>query len=165
MPSDFDDLLAANQTYADAFENAGLDGVARAGIGIVTCIDSRIDPLAILGLRAGDAKIVRNPGGRATPSAMDALVLGVHLLGVKRILIIPHTRCAVASSTERELMVRLSDSAGEDASWLPLPVTDDQAAALEQDVHRVRAHPLIPDSVLVGGFVYDVETGLLEQRL
>jgi carbonic anhydrase len=165
MPSDFEDLLAANQAYADTFENAGLAGVARAGVAIVTCMDSRIDPLAILGLSVGDAKVVRNPGGRVTPAAMDALVLAVHLLGVDRILVVPHTRCAVASNSEAELLRRLEESSGQDASWMPLPVTDDQASALEQDVHRVRAHPLIPDTVLVGGFVYDVDSGRLDQRV
>ena len=161
--SDFDDLLAANRDFAAHFELAGFDGVAHAGVAIVTCMDSRIDPLRMLGLRAGDAKIFRNPGGRVTPQALEALVLGVHLLGVERILIIPHTRCAMASSTEAELHDRVSASAGLDASWQPFHVVEDQVASLEDDVHEVRSHPLIPDRVQVGGFLYDVDTGLLDQ--
>ena len=161
--SDFDDLLAANRDFAAHFELAGFDGVAHAGVAIVTCMDSRIDPLRMLGLRAGDAKIFRNPGGRVTPQALEALVLGVHLLGVERILIIPHTRCAMASSTEAELHDRVSASAGLDASWQPFHVVEDQVASLEDDVHKVRSHPLIPDRVQVGGFLYDVDTGLLDQ--
>ncbi|MFE6649938.1 carbonic anhydrase, partial [Nocardioides sp. NPDC057772] len=101
--ADFDDLLAANREYAEKFDNGGFDGVAHAGVAIVTCMDSRIEPLALLGLGLGDAKIFRNPGGRVTPQAMEALVLGVHLLNVKRILVVPHTRCAVASNTEADL--------------------------------------------------------------
>ena len=66
-------------------------------------MDSRIDPLGMLGLRHGDAKIFRNPGGRVTPQALEALVLGVHLLNVERILVVPHTRCAMASIVEQEL--------------------------------------------------------------
>jgi carbonic anhydrase len=161
--SDFDDLLAANRDFAAHFELAGFDGVAHAGVAIVTCMDSRIDPLRMLGLRAGDAKIFRNPGGRVTPQALEALVLGVHLLGVERILVIPHTRCAMASSTEAELHDRVSASAGLDASWQPFHVVEDQVASLEDDVHKVRSHPLIPDRVRVGGFLYDVDTGLLDQ--
>lgn len=162
--ADFDDLIAANRTFAESFDLGGFDGVAHAGVALVTCMDSRIDPLRMLGLTAGDAKIFRNPGGRVTPQALEALVLGVHLLNVKRILIAPHTRCAMASNTEDELRARISDSAGIDASWQPLGVVPDQMAALEQDVAKVRSHPLIPDTVPVGGFLYDVDTGLLDQK-
>ncbi|GAB2447200.1 carbonic anhydrase [Nocardioides hungaricus] len=161
----FDDLLAANRGFAASFDLAGFDGVAHAGVAIVTCMDSRIDPLGMLGLRPGDAKIFRNPGGRVTPQALEALVLGVHLLNVERILVVPHTRCAVASSTEAELRERVAASAGRDASWQPFHVVGDQEAALREDVQKVRSHPLIPGSVQVGGFLYDVDTGLLEQLL
>jgi carbonic anhydrase len=161
--SDFDDLLAANRTFAEHFELSGFDGVAHAGVAIVTCMDSRIDPLRMLGLKAGDAKIFRNPGGRVTPQALEALVLGVHLLGVERILVIPHTRCAMASSTESELHDKVSASAGLDASWQPFHVVEDQVASLEDDVQKICSHPLIPDNVRVGGFLYDVDTGLLDQ--
>ena len=96
-PIDFADLLAANQRYAAANQILGFDGVAHAGVAVVTCMDSRIEPLQMLGLRAGDAKIFRNPGGRVTSNALEALVLSVHLLNVNRILIVPHTRCAMAA--------------------------------------------------------------------
>ncbi|GAA4720456.1 carbonic anhydrase [Nocardioides conyzicola] len=160
----FDDLLAANREFAASFDLAGFDGVAHAGVAIVTCMDSRIDPLRMLGLKAGDAKIFRNPGGRVTPQALEALVLGVHLLKVERVLVVPHTRCAVASNTEAELREKVGASAGIDASWQPFPVVLDQVAALGEDVQKVRSHPLVPDSIEVGGFLYDVDTGLLEQR-
>ena len=160
---DFDDLLAANRDYADRFDLAGFDGIAHAGVAIVTCMDSRIDPLRIIGLQPGDAKIFRNPGGRVTPQALEALVLGVHLLGVERILIIPHTRCAMTRHTELELREKVGESAGVDATWQAFEVIDDPLEALEDDVKRVRAHPLIPDTVRVGGFMYDVDTGRLEQ--
>lgn len=159
----FDDLLAANREFAADFDLSGFDGVAHAGVAIVTCMDSRIDPLGMLGLKPGDAKIFRNPGGRITPTAMEALVLGVHLLNVERILVVPHTRCAVASNTEAELRERVSASAGVDATWQPFNVVLDQAAALREDVQKVRSHPLVPDTVEVGGFLYDVDTGLLDQ--
>ena len=162
--TDFDDLLAANQQFAADFDLGGFDGVAHAGVAIVTCMDSRIDPLNMLGLKAGDAKIFRNPGGRVTDAALEALVLGVHLLNVRRILVVPHTRCAMASNTEQELHEKVGASAGQDASWQRFNVVEDQVATLEEDVNRVRAHPLIPDSVLVGGFLYDVDTGLLDRK-
>jgi len=161
----FDDLVAANREYASTFSGGEFDGVARAGAAIVTCMDSRIDPLRMLGLHYGDAKIFRNPGGRVSPDALEALVLGVHLLGVTRVLVIPHTRCAMTQSTEAELRERIAASAGVDASWQPFHVIADQLAALEEDVRKVRSHPLIPESVAVGGFLYDVDTGLVERRV
>jgi carbonic anhydrase len=162
--ADFDDLLAANKEFAAHFRFSGFDGVAKAGVAIVTCMDSRIDPLAMVGLKPGDAKIFRNPGGRVTPQALEALVLGVHLLNVKRILIIPHSRCAMASVTEHELHERIGRSAGVDATWQPFHVVKDQMAALAEDVQKVRSHPLVPEDVLVGGFLYDVDSGRLDQR-
>jgi len=158
----FDDLLAANQTYRRDFRMGDLEGVARAGVAMVTCMDSRIDPLAMVGLRPGDAKIFRNPGGRITPPALTAIVLGAHLLGVERVLVVPHTRCAMATG-EHELHQRLGERAGTDTSWLPLGASTDQELALREDVTRVRSHPLVPDRVSVGGFLYDVQTGGLRQ--
>ncbi len=159
----FADLLRANREFAADFGLSGFDGVAHAGVAIITCMDSRIDPLRMVGLLPGDAKIFRNPGGRVTDAALEALVLGVHLLGVERVLIVPHTRCAVATSTEAELRERVGASAGQDASWQAFHVITDQRQALHEDVARVRSHPLVPDSVEIGGFLYDVDTGLLEQ--
>jgi carbonic anhydrase len=160
--TDFDDLLAANRAYAGSFEYSGFDGIAKAGVAIVTCMDSRIDPLGMIGLSPGDAKILRNPGGRVTDQALVALVLGVTLLKVDRVLIIEHTHCAMASSTEDELRRRVGSEAGTDASWMSLGVIDDQIAAVRDDVAKVKAHPLIGDHVAVGGFIYDVDTGLLK---
>jgi len=162
--TDFDDLLEANRRYAETdFATGGFDGVAHAGVAIVTCMDSRIDPLRMVGLAPGDAKIFRNPGGRVTSNALEALVLGVHLLGVRRVLVVPHTRCAMASASEQELRERVGASAGQDASWQAFHVIEDQRGALLADVRAVRSHPLIPDTVAVGGFLYDVDSGLLER--
>ena len=159
----FEDLLEANRDFASTFSLSGFDGVAHRGIALVTCMDSRIDPLGMLGLKPGDAKIFRNPGARVDEAAMEALILGVHLLRVDRILVVPHTRCAVASSTEDELHERLDASTGVDTSWQHLHVVTDQRRTVRADVHKVQSHPLIPDGILVGGFLYDVDTGLLEQ--
>lgn len=159
----FADLLAANRDYARTFALGGFDGVARAGVAVITCMDSRIEPLGMLGLTHGDAKIFRNPGGRVTDAALEALVLGVHLLGVERILVVPHTRCAMASRSENELREVISEHSGQDAWWQHFHVVRDQHRALVEDVRRVTSHPLIQGRATVGGFLYDVDTGLLEQ--
>lgn len=157
----FDDLLAANRLYAASTDVSGFDGVAKAGVAVVTCMDSRIEPLRMIGLHLGDAKIFRNPGGRITAPAHEALILAVHLLNVTRILVVPHTRCAMASSTEQELRDRISASAGTSAAWQGFHVVPDQLAALRADLAAVRSHPLIAGRAIVGGFIYDVDTGLL----
>lgn len=162
--SDFADLLAANKDFASDFKLGGFDGVAHAGVAIVTCMDSRIEPLGMLGLKPGDAKIFRNPGGRVDGNALEALVLGAHLLNVSRILVVPHTRCAMASSTQQELRERVAASSGQDASWQTFHAITDQLEALADDVQKIRTHPLIPETTAVGGFLYDVDTGLLDQK-
>ncbi|MFX0538346.1 beta-class carbonic anhydrase [Ornithinimicrobium sp. Y1847] len=163
----FTDLLAANARYAEtnAEELWGFDGIARAGIAIVTCMDSRIEPLQMIGLTHGDAKIFRNPGGRVTDAALEAIVLGVHLLGVERVLVVPHTRCAMTRFSENELREKITELSGQDAWWQHFHVVPDQKAALMEDVRRVSTHPLIAGRVEVGGFIYDVDTGRLDQVL
>ncbi|MFT4298644.1 MAG: carbonic anhydrase [Aeromicrobium sp.] len=157
----FDDLLSANRAFAEDFSLQGFDGIARAGIAMVTCMDSRIDPLTMIGLSAGDAKILRNPGGRVTDQVLVAVVLGVTLLQVKRVMVVQHTRCAMASAPEAELQARISEATGSDASWMTLGAITDQEATIRADVHKVESHPLVPDEIEVGGFIYDVDTGLL----
>lgn len=158
----FEDLLAHNRAYGEDFRMAGFDGIARAGVAIVTCMDSRIEPLAMVGLTHGDAKIFRNPGGRVTDAALEALVLGVHLLNVNRIMVVPHTRCAMTQMSENQLRAKITEVSGQDAAWQHFHVVSDQRAALAEDVHRVTSHPLIGERARVGGFLYDVDTGLLE---
>ena len=158
MEHAFDDLLAHNRDFASDFDLQGFDGVAKSGVAMVTCMDSRIDPLGMIGLVPGDAKILRNPGCRATERTLVALVLGVD-----RVLLVQHTRCAMASKSERELLVDISQAAGVDASWLDLGAIEHQRLSIIQDVHRVRSHPLIGERAQIGGFLYDVDTGLLEQ--
>lgn len=159
----FDDLLAANRAFAATLHEPTFTGMAEAGVLVVTCMDSRIEPLRMIGLDLGDAKILRNPGGRVTDPVLVGIVLGVDLLNVNRVLIVEHTRCAMGSSTESQMRERLAESTGQDATWLTLGMIEDQRTALVEDVHRVTSHPLIPNSVTVGGFMYDVDSGLLER--
>lgn len=163
MSHDFDEILQANQQYAQTFEHEGLSGKAAAGLAVVTCMDVRVDPLPMLGLNPGDANVLRNPGGRVTPQVLEALVLATHLLGVDRIMVIEHTRCAVAGSTPEAVRQRVSEASGKDASWQPFLVAGDQEVALREDVAAVRSYPLLADGVEVGGFMYDVDTGLVSR--
>lgn len=162
MTGDFDDLLAANARYATQAPR-GFDGIAHAGIAVVTCMDSRLQPLEMLGLFLGEAKILRTPGGRVTPDALIGCVLGVHLLHVDRILVVAHTRCAMASGSDAQIRERILGATGADLGDMTLGATTDQEGALAEDVATLKAHPALAGRVAVGGFLYDVDSGLLRQ--
>ncbi|MET0919635.1 MAG: carbonic anhydrase [Acidimicrobiia bacterium] len=157
----FDDLLGANERYHRTFTDPLVAGKAAKGLAVLTCIDSRIDPLAMLGLRPGDAKIIRNAGARVTPDALRSLVLAVNLLGVDRVCVVQHTECAMASSTEAEMRGRIEDASGGDATGWEFLAFTDQASTLQADLELIRACPLLPADLTVAGFVYDVHTGEL----
>src|SRR5437867_3647130 len=112
----FDDLLDANRLYRAEFHDSGVAGRAARGLAVLTCIDSRIDPLALLGLRPGDAKIIRNAGARVTDDALRSLVLAVNLLGANRVCVVQHTDCAMVGATDDEMRARVTAASGVDAS-------------------------------------------------
>ena len=92
----FEDLWQANKDYSNSFKYSELTGRAARGLAIVTCMDSRINPLSVVGMKSGDAKILRNAGARVTQDVLRTLVLATYLLGVDRILVMPHTDCRMA---------------------------------------------------------------------
>lgn len=153
----FNDLLEANRRYALSAPR-NFDGFAHAGVAVVTCMDSRLQPLEMLGLFLGEAKILRTPGGQVTPDALNGCILGVNLLKVDRILVIAHSRCAMTSGDEEALRQRIQLSSGRDASGLILGADPDQEGRLRADVGLLAEHPLIAGLAQVGGFHYDVET-------
>ena len=157
----FADVLNANAEFTHNFTWSGLTGRAGRGLAIVTCMDSRIDPLRALGMSAGDVKILRNAGARVTEDVLRTLVLASFLLGVERILVMPHTDCRMASATEDQIHQVILDDFGVDTRSLEFRTVSDQEAALAQDVARIRAHPLLPDGIAVAGAIYDVRTGTL----
>lgn len=157
----FEDVLAANHRYSRFFAQRHLTGTAARGLALVTCMDSRIDPLAIVGMRAGDAKILRNAGGRVTEDVLRTLVLATHLLGVRRVLVMPHTDCRMACEAE-EIHAQLLASSGIDTRGLQILTAQDQLAALRDDLADIRAYPYLPGDLVSAGAIYDVRTGLLE---
>lgn len=157
----FDDLLEANQRYQEEFHDSGVAGRAAKGLAVITCIDSRIDPLRMLGLKAGDAKIIRNAGARVTDDALRSLVLAVNLLGVERVCVVQHTECAMAGGSDEELRTRIGELQHADASGWVFHAMDDQRAALAGDLAKIAECPLLPADLEVGGFVFDVRSGAL----
>ena len=159
----FDDLLAANRQYARTFDLKGIPGRAAKGFGLVTCIDSRIEPLTMLGLHPGDAKILRNAGGRVTPDVLRSLVLATTFLGVTHVAVMHHTDCALARGGEAELRSGLSEKqVAESAGWDFLTM-DDPDEALAEDVDAVRTCAVLPDGVRVEGWRYDVQSGVVDR--
>ncbi len=160
----FADVLAANAMYAAAFEDAHLSARAVKGLAIVTCMDSRISPLDILGLQPGDVKILRNAGARVTDDVLRTLVLATWLLDVKRVLVMPHTDCKMASGTEAEIHEAILEESGIDTRGIEIRTVKDQDAALATDLQRMRSYPLLPTDLIVAGAVYDVHTGKIEPK-
>lgn len=161
-PDAFADLLAANRRYS-TIAPKGFDGIAHAGVAMVTCMDSRIQPLDMIGLFKGEAKILRTPGGHVTPDALAGCILGVHLLEVDRIMVVQHTRCAAASTDNAGMRAKVLQASGLDAGDFDFGADPDQSGRLNQDVAMLRTHPLLEGRVTVGGFLYDVDTGLIDQ--
>jgi len=158
----FDDLLTANSEYAARFQSAELPGRAARGLAVVTCMDSRIDPLQMLGLSTGDAKILRNAGARVTDDVLRTLVLAVHLLGVERVMVVAHTKCRMATVTDEQAHAAILAESGIDTRSLEFHTLHDQLAVLADDVQRVRSWPYLPAGLPVLGCRYDVETGGIE---
>jgi carbonic anhydrase len=158
----FSDVLAANATFVTEFEGSRLTGTAARGLAIVTCMDSRVNPLEVVGMAAGDAKILRNAGARVTEDVLRTLVLATYLLGVDRILVMPHTDCRMARSEEAEIHATIAEQYGVDTRSLEFRTVSDQKKALITDVTRIRSYPLLRSGVTVGGAIYNVSTGVLE---
>ncbi|MEI7549383.1 MAG: carbonic anhydrase [Actinomycetes bacterium] len=157
----FEDIFSANAQYVKDFKSSALTGQAARGLAIITCIDSRIAPLAIMGMQPGDAKIIRNAGARVTEDVLRTLVLATHLLNVSRILVMPHTDCRMASGTEAEIHAAILEKSGVDTRSIEIRTVRDPLEALEIDLDRIRSFPLLAANIEVAGAIFNVATGEL----
>lgn len=147
-----DELLAANEA---ATRPAALDQRPTRRLAVVTCMDARIDVFAVLGLQLGDAHVVRNAGGRLTEDVLRSLALSSSVLGVDTVVIMQHTRCGLEGATDAELRART----GADLDFLPIA---DHEAALRADIERLSGTPYLSAVQRIAGFVYDVDSGRVE---
>ena len=176
------DVLNANANYSATFGNKRSLALPPARhFAILTCMDARLDPAKFAGLTEGDAHIIRNAGGRASDDAIRSLVISYKLLGTREFFVIHHTDCGMeffsnevirgllASSLEtaelteqgfRDVGKGPGSRAGEYIEWLTIK---DQKQSVLDDVARIRRHPLVPKSIAVYGFVYDVRSGRLTE--
>ncbi len=178
MSTILDEVLAANAAYAAAFgAKADLALPPARGFAILTCMDARLDPAKIAGLSEGDAHVIRNAGGRASDDAIRSLVISYKLLGTREWFVIHHTNCGMefftdaimgdllASSLEtaelttegfRDVGIGPGSSDGHRVDWLTIA---NAPQAVIDDVKRIRQHPLVPASIPIYGYIYDVKTG------
>jgi carbonic anhydrase len=158
----FDELLAANVAYAETFDKGDLPRAPARCVAIVTCMDARIQPERVLGLRSGDAHVIRNAGGRAA-EALRSLVISQRLLGTTEIVVLHHTDCGMLLFTNQQLADKIQAELGVDVHGQDfLPLTDLEQG-VRDDVALLRASPLIPRSVPISGAIYDVHTGRVRE--
>ncbi len=158
-------ILSANREFAKEFGDKGKLGIIPARkIAILTCMDARIEPMRLAGLGTGDAHIVRNAGGRASDDAIRSLIISNRLVGTNEWLVIHHTGCGIENLTNEKMAEIAGESqktsGGNHMNWLTIT---DRIQCIQDDVKRLREHPLTPEGVTVSGFIYDIETGLLTE--
>jgi carbonic anhydrase len=156
-------FLAANERYAAGFTHGDLPMPPGRRVAILTCMDARLDPAHFLGLEAGDAHVIRNAGGRASDDALRSLVISNRLLGTSEVVVIHHTDCGMMTFTNDDLRDRLRRELQADAANIDFLPFSDLDGAIRQDVATIRSTPLLPDGLIVTGFVYDVRSGRLRQ--
>jgi carbonic anhydrase len=162
MMSAIDQVLQDNLKFTETFSANETPLKPARKLAVVACMDYRILVEQVLGLKTGDANIIRNAGGIITEDALRSLLVSTHFLGVEEVMIINHTECGMLKFKDEELLARLQQISGT-ATVSPAhfyAFTDLQENVLKQ-MQRVKSHPWIPPSLVVRGFIYDVKTGKL----
>ena len=158
---EFNRLLAENERYAESFDRSALTATPLRGLAIVACMDARVDVEAALGLRTGEAHIIRNAGGLATEDVIRSLVVSQQLLGTDEIAVIGHTGCGLLNADEDALRERMTAATGE-ALEIGFGSFDDLEASILSSVEILRTHPWLK-RVPVRGLAFDVATGRLRE--
>jgi carbonic anhydrase len=159
-----EDVLAANQTYAQAFTLGQLPMPPARHLAVLACMDARLTVEPMLGLKTGDAHIIRNAGGIVTEDAVRSLLISHYLLGTQEFMIINHTDCGMLTFTDADLRRRLHQTTGAAAiAPLHFHAFEDLEENVRLQIQRVKSHPWIPQGIPVRGFIYDVKTGRLTE--
>lgn len=156
-----DEFLQANNAYAAHFQKGDLPLPPARKVAVLACMDARLDPARILGLEEGDAHVIRNAGGRA-PDALRSLVISEQLLGTNTIVILHHTDCGMLTFTEDTIHEKVKKELSADADHIAFLPFKDLEQSVRDDIAFLRSSPLIPQSIEIRGFIYDVRTGKLQ---
>jgi len=161
---EFDRLLAENQRYAATFDRSALTAAPQSRIVILACMDARLDVHEVLGLRTGDAHVIRNAGGIVTDDVIRSLLVSMELLGTREIVVIEHTGCGLHGIDEEGLRDRVASRTSRPADAIDIRFGgfDDLAANVRAQVRLLAEHPLLP-RVPVHGLIFDVATGRLDE--
>jgi carbonic anhydrase len=157
-----DQLLANNAAFAAAFDRGELPLAPARRLAIVACMDSRLDVFSALGLRDGDAHVIRNAGGVVTDDAIRSLAISQRLLGTEEIVLIHHTDCGMQKIDGDDFKRAIELETGIRPPWA-VEAFDDLDASVRQSIARIKASPFIPRRDSIRGFVYDVATGRLRE--
>jgi len=157
--SELDRALAENARYAAQFDRSDLPLPPGRRLAVLACMDARLTVEDVLGLRTGDAHIIRNAGGLATDDAIRSLVISQHLLGTEEVIVIEHTGCGMLTFEDEPVRASIAQETGVRID-LPLHAFRDLEANLKAQVQRIRSHPWVK-AVPVSGLIYEVETGRL----
>ena len=152
-----DRLLAANARYAAGRSLAGVEAAPSQRLAIVTCMDARIDPLPLLGLRLGQAHVLRNAGARVTGDVLRSLVISQQALGTNVVVVMPHTGCGLLGLDPATLRPR--GDALRPAPHLDFHTMSDLYSTLQQDLRRLRESPWIGPEAEIHGLILDTDTG------
>jgi carbonic anhydrase len=156
-----DELLANNARYAKSFAGP-LPMPPAKRLAVIACMDARLDVYRILGLREGDAHVIRNAGGVVTDDEIRSLAISQRLLGTEEIILIHHTDCGMLTFTDDEFKTAVQDDTGIKPEWAPEAFSDVEGD-VRQSIARIRANPFIPHKDAIRGFVFDVATGELNE--
>ncbi|GGX63209.1 beta-class carbonic anhydrase [Streptomyces anandii] len=156
-----DRLVEANERYADAFTDPGMDARPVLQVAVVACMDARIDLHAALGLKLGDCHTIRNAGGVVTDDVIRSLTISQRALGTRRVVLIHHTNCGMQTITE-DFRHDLEMEVGQRPSWA-VEAFRDADQDVRQSMQRVRTSPFLQHTDDVRGFVFDVKTGRLRE--
>ncbi len=158
------EILLANKDYADNFTLGDLPKPPGRKLAVVACMDARVTIEDILGLKTGDAHIIRNAGGIVTEDALRSLIISHHLLGTQEFMIINHTDCGMMKFQDNDLRAKLQQQTGTAAvSPACFHAFDDLEENIRQQIQKIKTHPWIPEDITVRGFVFDVKTGKLNE--
>lgn len=180
MSQVLEEVLAANAEYVESFGDKGsLPLPPGRRFAVLTCMDARLDPAKYAGLSEGDAHVIRNAGGRASDDAIRSLVISYKLLGTREFFVIHHTDCGMGLFTDEIIRGLLANSletatidengwrdigtgpGSEEGNYIDWLTFESETDSVVTDVRRIRNHPLVPKSIPIYGYVYDVRSGKL----
>jgi carbonic anhydrase len=160
--SAIDEFLKNNEAFTEGFDKGDLPLPPAKKVAIVACMDARLNPYPILGLSIGDAHVIRNAGGVITDDEIRSLAISQHLLGTEEIMLIHHTGCGMLTFSDTEFEQKLEQETGQRPGWRARSFSD-LAEDVRDSIRRITESPFIPRKGEVRGFIYDVETGRLNE--